>query len=71
MKTKKQIISLFSALTTVKVKGNAKFKYAAIKNLKLIESDIEACKKCSYYNNEVDTCWYEIKVFRYTDVKKK
>lgn len=37
---------------------------------KVIESDVEACKKCSHYNNEVDTCWYHIDVFRYTEVKK-
>lgn len=44
MKTKKQLIALFAALTTVKTKGGAKFKYNTLKNLKIIESEIEALK---------------------------
>lgn len=44
MKTRKQIIELFAALTTSVKKGNAKFKYAILKNTKLIESEIESLK---------------------------
>ena len=44
MKTKKQLIALFAALTTVKTKGGAKFKYNTLKNLKVIESEIEALR---------------------------
>ena len=41
MKTKKQLIALFTALTTVKTKGGAKFKYNTLKNLKVIEPEVE------------------------------
>ena len=44
MKTKKQLVALFSALTTVKTKGGAKFKYNTLKNIKAIESEIEALR---------------------------
>ena len=44
MKTKKQLISLFAALTTAKTKGGAKFKYNILKNLKVIESEIESLR---------------------------
>jgi hypothetical protein len=44
MKTKKQLISLYGAMSTVVKNGNAKFKYGVLKNLKLIDSDIEALK---------------------------
>lgn len=44
MKTRKQVIELFAALSTSVKKGNAKFKYATLKNTKLIESEIESLK---------------------------
>ena len=44
MKNRKQVIELFAALTTSVKKGNAKFKYAILKNTKLIESEIESLK---------------------------
>ena len=44
MKTKKQLIALFAALNTVKTKGGAKFKYNTLKNIKVIEPEIEALR---------------------------
>ena len=44
MKTKKQLVALFTALTTTKTKGGAKFKYNILKNLKVIEPEIEALR---------------------------
>ena len=44
MKTKKQLIALFAALTSAKTKGGAKFKYNTLKNIKVIESEIEALR---------------------------
>lgn len=44
MKNRKQVIELFVALTTSVKKGNAKFKYAILKNTKCIESEIESLK---------------------------
>ena len=41
MKTKKQLIELFVALTSAKTKGGAKFKYNVLKNLKVIEPEVE------------------------------
>lgn len=44
MKTKKQVIELHSALSSVVKSGNAKFKYAILKNLNVIASEIESIK---------------------------
>ena len=44
MKTKKQLISLFLSLNTAKTKGGAKFKYNVLKNIKVIESEIDALR---------------------------
>ena len=44
MKTKKQLFSLFLSLTTAKSKGGAKFKYNTLKNIKVIESEIDALR---------------------------
>ena len=53
MKTKKQLIALFTALTTVKTKGGAKFKYNTLKNLKVIESEIEALRTIETETSDV------------------
>ena len=44
MKTRKQIIELFNALSQASMIGNAKFKYAALKNLRTIDSEIETLR---------------------------
>lgn len=41
---KSELINLFQTMSTIKSQGNAKFKYAILKNLTLINSEIESLK---------------------------
>lgn len=45
MKNKNELITLFTTLNKQLNKGNAKFKYAILKNIKLITPDIETLRK--------------------------
>jgi hypothetical protein len=45
MKNKNELITLFTTLNKQLNKGNAKFKYAILKNIKLITPEIETLRK--------------------------
>lgn len=59
MKTRKQLIELFTALTAASLIGNAKFKYGSLKNLKIIDSEIETLKTIEKGIAEVLTAYNE------------
>lgn len=44
MKNRNNLIALYKALEAASKMGNAKFKYAALKNLKIINSEIDTLK---------------------------
>ena len=53
MKTRKQLIELFKALTEGSTIGNAKFKYGSLKNIRIINSEIETLKEIEKSNEGI------------------